>query len=102
MAGHPLRAEHRRLDLIGGEHQGRQVKSLFQNIAHAGLAADRHPLFDQGGDVAVDRPLRGFQFGCDRIRGQRFPGAPEHLNDLEQPVGTSHGRSLFRGQPRRC
>ena len=97
VAGDPLRAEHGRLDLVGGEHQRRQVKSLLQNIAHAGLTADWHALFHQGRDVAVDRPLRGLQLGCDGIRRQWFPGAPEHLNDLEQPVGASHGASLFRG-----
>ena len=96
MAGDPLRPEHRRFDLIGREHQRRQVESLLQNITHAGLAADRHALFDQGGDVAVDRPLRGLEFGGDRIRGQGLSGATEHLDDLEQPVGTSHGSSLFR------
>ena len=96
MPGHPLCAEHGRFDFIGREHQRRQVKSLLQDITHAGLTADRHPLFDQGRDVAVDRPLRGLQLGRDRICRQRFPGAPEHLDDLEQPVGTSHGDSLFR------
>ena len=96
MAGDPLRAKHGRFDLIGGEHQGRQVKSLLQNITHAGLTADRHALFDQGRDVAVDRPLRGLQLGRDRICRQWFAGAPEHLNDLEQPVGTSHGRLFLR------
>ena len=91
------------LDLVGREHQRRQVESLFQDVAHAGLAADRHALLDQGRDVAVDRPLRGLQFGRDRVRRQRFPGAPEHLNDLEQPVGASHGSSLFSiAAPARC
>jgi hypothetical protein len=79
----PLRAEHGRLDLVRGEHQRRQVESLLQNIAHAGLAADRHALSDQGRDVAVDRPLRSLQLGRDRICRQGFLGAPEHLNDLE-------------------
>ena len=103
MAGHPLRAEHGRLDLVGRQHQRRQVESLFQDVAHAGLAADRHALFDQGRDVAVDGPLRGLQLGRDRIRRQRLAGAPEHLNDLEQPVGASHGTSLFvMKAPARC
>ena len=97
VSGHPLCAEHGCLDLIGGEHQRRQVESFLQNVTHARLAADRHALPDQGGDVAVDRPLRGLEFGGDCVRRQGFSGAPEHLNDLEQPVGTSHGRSLFQG-----
>src|SRR6202165_660283 len=95
MASDPLCAEHGRFDLIGGEHQRRQVKSLLQNITHAGLTADRHALSHQSCDVAVDRPLRSLQLGCDRICCQWFPGTPEHLNDLEQPVGTSHGASLL-------
>ena len=49
----------------------------------AGLAADRHALFDQGRDVAVDRALGGLELGGDRIRRQGFAGASEHLNDLE-------------------
>ena len=103
---HPLRAEHGRLDLVGREHQRRKVKSLLQDVAHAGLAADRHALFDQRCDVAVDGPFRGLQLGGDCIRGQRLAGAPEHLNDLEQPVGASHGTSLllsiFTGPCCRC
>jgi hypothetical protein len=95
MAGDPLRAEHGRLDLIGGEHQRRQVKSLLQNITYAGLTADRHALFDQGRDVAVDGPFRCLQLGRDCICRQRFAGTPEHLNDLKQPVGASHGASLL-------
>ena len=43
----PLRAQHRRLDLVGRQHQGRQVEALFEDVAHAGLAADRHALADQ-------------------------------------------------------
>jgi hypothetical protein len=90
-----LRAEHGGLDLVGRQHQRRQVESLFQDVAHAGLAADRHPLPDQGGDVAIDRAFRGFQLLGDGVRGQRFAGAAEHLDDLKQPVGASHARSLF-------
>src|SRR5258707_1284074 len=98
MAGHPLIAEHGRLRLIGGDLQRRNAKTLPPNITHAGLTADWYALFDQGRDVAVDRPLRGLQLGRDRICRQWFPGAPEHLNDLEQPVGSSHGGSLFSGR----
>jgi hypothetical protein len=94
-----LRAKHGRLDLVRRQHQGRKVKSLLQDVTHAGLAADRNALFDQGGDVAVDGPLRGFKLGRDRVRRQRFSGAAKHLNDLKQPVGTSHGFSLLLGRP---
>jgi hypothetical protein len=76
MAGDPLCAEHGGFDLVGRQHQRRQVESLLQNVAHAGLAADRHALSDQGRDVAVDGPLRGFQLHGDGIGGQRFAGAP--------------------------
>src|SRR3984893_3665308 len=95
MAGDPLRAEHGRFDLIGGEHQRRQVKSLLQNITHAGLTADRHALSHQDCDVKVDRPLRSIELGCDRSCCQSFPCTPQYLNALEQPVGTSHGASLL-------
>jgi hypothetical protein len=98
MPRNPLRAKHRSLDLLGCEHQGRQVETLFQDIAHARLAADRHALLHQGRDVAVDRALGGFELGRDGIRSHGFAGAPEHLNDLEQTIGTTHGKvsHLFR------
>ena len=42
--GDPLRAQHRRLDLVGGKHQGRHVEAAFEHIADARLtAAERGP-----------------------------------------------------------
>ena len=52
--GHPLRAEHRGLDLIRREHQRWQIIAIVENVADAGLSPDRHPLGHQVGDVAVD------------------------------------------------
>ena len=46
------------------------------------------------GDVAIDRAFRGLQLGRNGVRRQRLAGAPEHLDDLEQPVGASHRISL--------
>jgi len=102
MPGHPLRAEHGGFDFLRRQHQWRQVETLLQDIAHAGFAADWHALSDQGGDVAVDRAFRGLELGCDRVGGQRFSRAPEHLDDLKQPVGASHGSSLFSRRRCRC
>ena len=65
MADHPLRPEHAGFDLVRRQHQRRQVESLFQDVAHAGFAADRHALFDQGRYIAIDGSLRGLQFGRD-------------------------------------
>jgi hypothetical protein len=92
--GNPLRAEHGRLDLVGRQHQRRQVMPALQHIADAGLPADRHPLPDQGGDVAIDRALGGLELLGDRLGRQRPAGAPQDLDDLEKSVGTSHASSL--------
>jgi hypothetical protein len=100
VADDPLCAKHGGLDLVGRQHQGWQVEPLLQDVAHAGLAADRHALFDQSGDVAIDGAFRGFEFGRDRVRRQRLSRAPEHLDDLEQSVGASHDKSLFSSRPK--
>ena len=89
------RAQHRRLDLLRCQHQRRQVESLLEDVAHAGFAADGDTLTDEGCDVAIDRALGGLQLRRDGIGGQRFAGAPEHLDDLEKPVGPSHRSSLL-------
>ena len=52
-------------------------------------------LTGQGGDIAVNRALGGFQLNGDRFGGQRFTGAPEHLDDLKQPVGAPHSFRLW-------
>ena len=39
-AGDELRAEDGGFDFVGGQHQGRQVEAAFQDVAHAGFAAD--------------------------------------------------------------
>src|SRR6185437_3676934 len=80
-------------DLVGRQHQGRQVKALLENITHARLATDRHALLHERCDIAIDRAFRRLQLGRDGVSGQRFAGAPEHLNDLEKTIGTSHERS---------
>jgi hypothetical protein len=66
-----LRAEDRRLDFVGRQHQRRHVEAFFQHITGARLAPDRHALADQGGDVPVDRALGGFSSG-NGFGGQRF------------------------------
>jgi hypothetical protein len=94
MPGHPLCAEGRRFDLVGGEHQRRQVEAAFQHVANAGLTADGNPLPDQRGDVAINRAFRGLELDGHGRRGDRRPGSAQDLDDLEQPVATSHGSTL--------
>ena len=69
---------------------GGRSKPLLQHIAHAGLAADRHALADQGGDIAIDRAFGGLQFRRDSVGRGRRAGAAQDLDDLKQPVGSAH------------
>jgi hypothetical protein len=83
---HPAGAEGRRLDLVGGQHQRRQVEAAFQHVAETRLAADRHALADEGGDVAVDRTLRCLELGGNGLGRQGPARAAQDLDDLEQAV----------------
>ena len=87
---HPLRAQHRRLDLVTGKHQRRHVEIGAKHIAETGFAPDRHALADQVRDVAIDGADRHFEFAADRPRGQRPARAAQDLDDLEQAVGAAH------------
>ncbi len=90
---HPLehpRADGNRLDLVDGEHQGRQVEALAQHVADAGRALDRHAPGLQGGDVAIDRARRDLELFGQRRCGHRFPGRAQGLDDVEQAVGPGH------------
>ena len=91
--GDPLRAKHRGLDLVRRQHQRRHVEVAVEDIAQARLAADRHPLPDQVGDVAVNRPLRHLKLFGHHAGGDRPGRAPQDLNDLKQTVGSAHGGS---------
>ncbi len=71
MAAHPLRAERRRLHFVGSQHERRQVEAALEHIANPGLAANRHPLADQRGDVAINGAPRRFEFGRNRRGGDR-------------------------------
>ena len=92
LVGHPLRAERRRLQFIGRQHQRRHVEVAAEDVADAGLAADRRPLPDQVGDVAVDGPLRHFELLGQGAGGDRARRTPEDLDDLKQSVGAAHER----------
>ena len=87
---HDPRAEHERLDLIAVEHERRQVVAGTDAIADARFAVDRRAGEDQIADVAVDRALRYAEpFG--KVRGgRRRPAPPQHVDDLEQPIGSTH------------
>src|SRR5271169_5822170 len=90
VAGHPLGAEHGSLDLVGRQHQRRQVQPRLQNVADPGLAADRYPLADKVRDIAIDRPLGGLELGGECRGGYRSGRPAQDLDDLKKPVGASH------------
>jgi hypothetical protein len=87
----PLRAEHRGFELVRGEHQRRHVKIAVKHIAQPGLAADRYPLPDQIGNIAVNGPLRHLELLGQLAGGNRAGRTPHDLDNLKQPVGTTHG-----------
>jgi len=52
-----------------------QVRAMTAALADAGLAANRHPLAGQVGDVAIDGALGGLQLERDGVGGHR-PASP--------------------------
>ena len=51
-APHELRPERYRVQLLGGEHQRRQVEPGPQHVAESGRALDRHPASRSYGNTA--------------------------------------------------
>jgi hypothetical protein len=47
----------------------------------------------QVGHVAVNRPIRHFQ-PLGQVSGRGKPPAADQLDDVEQAVGTAHGRNV--------
>ena len=91
----PLGAQDTGFDLVGRQHQGRQIEPALQHIAHARFAPDRHPLADEGGDVAIDGALGGLQLGRDQVGRVRPAPSAQDLDDLEQAVGASHDPGIL-------
>ena len=85
-----------RLDLLGGEHQRRQVEAAPQNIADAGRSIDRHAPRLQRGDVAIDCADRDLQLIGERGSRHRPARRAQPLYDVEQPVSPPH---LFVPRP---
>jgi hypothetical protein len=89
------RADRDGVDLVGGEHQRRQVEAAAQHIADADGAVDWHAARLQRGDIAVDRANGDFELLGERRRGQRLRCRPEGLDDVEETVGAAHRRASF-------
>ncbi|CAI0346127.1 hypothetical protein BO1005MUT1_470285 [Hyphomicrobiales bacterium] len=87
----PAHADQDGLDLVGREHQGRQVEPGIKHIADAGLAAHGHALTHQRADVAIDRPHRDIEFGGQGLGGHGTPAATQALDHVEQSFGALHG-----------
>jgi len=79
--------------LVRGEHERRQIEAALEHVADSRLAADRHALRDERGDVAVDGALAGLGLLGDGLRGERRARTAEDLDDLEEAVGASHRAS---------
>ena len=87
-------ADQQCLELVLGEHQGRQIVAVAQQVADAGGTFDRHPLPDQFGNIPVDRAHRDLELGREGVGGDGAAGAAQDLDDLEQSVGAPHGYGL--------
>ena len=89
-------ADHDGLDLLGREHQRRQVVPLAQDVADAGLAFDRDAPRLQGRDVAIDRARGHFEPVRQHGGRHRPPAAAQGLDDVEQAIGTTQRRASSR------
>ena len=88
-----LGAEHGGLDLVPGQHQGRNVEAVLKDISAPCLAPDRRALADQVGDVAIDGAFGNLQFVGNRQGGDGLEAPAQDLDNLEQAVGAAHGSS---------
>ena len=50
----------------------------------------------QAGDIAIDRPHRDFEFRRNRLGSERPTMPAQHLNQLQQTFGATHG--ILRAQ----
>jgi hypothetical protein len=82
--------EHCRFQFIVREHQRRHVEGAVENVANRSLAADRHPLPYQVGDIA---------------RSARINGLTMSLRALEahgvRDIKTFQGGAILSWQPSR-
>ena len=81
------------LGLVRGQHQGRHVEAVLEDVADAGLAPDRRALADQVGDVAIDSAFGDLQFLGDGQGGDGMATPSQDLDDLEQAVGAARRSS---------
>lgn len=88
-ARHDARAEDERFQLLGAEHQRREVEPLAEGVADARFALDGHARGDEVRDVPVYRPLRDLKVPRQRCGGHDRAAA-QRLDHLEQPVGPPH------------
>ena len=66
------------------------VETAYRRLDLTGLAADRHPLSDQRGDVAIDRAHGDIEFGGERLGRHRAAAAAQALDHVEQSFGALH------------
>jgi len=86
----PTQSQDHRLDLVGVKHQWWQVESVIEDVTDAGLAAHRHPIPLQRGNIPINRAHRDLQLGGNGLRRHRSAVAAEHLDQPQQSFGAAH------------
>lgn len=86
---HEARAEYESLDLLGREHEGRNLIAASQTKADACLTLDRDTRQGQVLNVSIDRALGDAEAPGELVTGQDLAAAQQQ-DELEEAVRASH------------
>ena len=95
------RAGDQSLDLVGREHDGREIEARAEAVADAGLALDGDAGDGEIADVPIDGALGDLQPAGELRGGGQTPPA-QVLDDLEEPISAPYGDRVARGEGELC
>ncbi len=87
---YPTRPQHYGLDLVGGEHQGRQGIPGPQQEAHACLSFDGSSLGLERRDVPIEGPEADLEFLGQHAPAHGVSPAAKALQEIEKSFGPRH------------